>query len=79
MNVKVVMNRGEKFSSVFTAYDQNFDISFVNAVLLKLASKSKLYYDRRSVGQSVMVSTSHLAPSTNFSLSLIIFIPLRAC
>jgi hypothetical protein len=29
------------------------------------ALKSKLYYDRRSVGQSVLVSGTHLGPSTN--------------
>jgi hypothetical protein len=33
-------------------------------------SKSKLYYDRRSVGQSVLVSGTHLGPATNFSPSL---------
>jgi hypothetical protein len=34
------------------------------------ALKSKLYYDRRSVGQSVLVSGTHLGPSTNFPPSL---------
>jgi hypothetical protein len=35
-----------------------------------LTSKSKLYsyYDRRSVGQSVLVSSTHLAPKTTFLL-----------
>jgi hypothetical protein len=33
-------------------------------------SKSKLYYDRQSVGQSVLVSGTHLEPATNFSFSL---------
>jgi hypothetical protein len=32
-------------------------------------SKSKLSYDRRSVGQSVQVSGHHLAPANNFSSS----------
>jgi hypothetical protein len=30
-------------------------------------TKSKLYYDRQSVGQSVLVSGAHLGPATNFS------------
>jgi hypothetical protein len=29
-------------------------------------SKLKLYYDRRSVGQAVLVSSTHLGPATNF-------------
>jgi hypothetical protein len=33
-------------------------------------SKSKLYYDRQSVGQSILVSGTHLGPATNFSPSL---------
>jgi hypothetical protein len=33
-------------------------------------SKSKLYYDRQSVCQSVLVSGTHLGPATNFSHSL---------
>jgi hypothetical protein len=33
-------------------------------------SKSKLDYDRQSVGQSVLVSGTHLGPATNFSHSL---------
>jgi hypothetical protein len=45
----------------------------------KSKSKSKLYYDRRSVGQSVLVSGTHLGPATNFSSSLIIFRQLRVC
>jgi hypothetical protein len=32
--------------------------------------KLKLYYDRQSVGQSVLVSGSHLGPMTRFLLSL---------
>jgi hypothetical protein len=31
--------------------------------------KSKTYYDRQSVGQSVLVSGTHLGPATNFSNS----------
>jgi hypothetical protein len=37
---------------------------------LKSKSKSKLYYDRQSVGQSVLVSSPLLGPATNFSPSL---------
>jgi hypothetical protein len=33
-------------------------------------SKSKLYYDRQSVGQSVLISGTHLGLATNFSHSL---------
>jgi hypothetical protein len=37
-------------------------------------SQSKLYYDRRSVGQSLFVSGNHMSPVTNVSLlSIIIF------
>jgi hypothetical protein len=34
------------------------------------AYKSKLYYDRQPVGQSVLVSGTHLGPATNFFHSL---------
>jgi hypothetical protein len=34
--------------------------------------KFKLYYDRRSVGESVLVSGTHLGPAAIFPLSLII-------
>jgi hypothetical protein len=45
-----------------------------------LKSKSKLYYDRRSVGQSVFVSGTHLGPRPIFPLlSLITFRQLRVC
>jgi hypothetical protein len=39
--------------------------------LLKSKSKSKLYYDRQSIGQSVLVSGTHLRPATYFSYSLL--------
>jgi hypothetical protein len=35
--------------------------------LFKSKSKSKLYYDRQSVGQSVLLSGTHLGTATNFS------------
>jgi hypothetical protein len=35
-------------------------------LLLKLKLKLKLIYDRKSVGQSVLVSGTHLGPATNF-------------
>jgi hypothetical protein len=41
----------------------------LNNNLSTSVSKSKLYYDRRSVGQSVLVSGTHLGPGTNFSPS----------
>jgi hypothetical protein len=36
-------------------------------------SKSKLYYDRQSVGQSVLVSDTQLGPATNFFHSQFLF------
>jgi hypothetical protein len=43
-------------------------------------SQSKLYYDRRSFGHSVLVSGTHLGPATNFPLfSLLIFRQLLVC
>jgi hypothetical protein len=35
-----------------------------------MKSKSNLYYDRQSVGQSFLVPGTHLGPATNFSFSL---------
>jgi hypothetical protein len=43
-------------------------LSLYNSLLFK--SKSKLYYYRQSVGQSVLVSSTHLGPATNFFHSL---------
>jgi hypothetical protein len=40
---------------------------------------SKLYYDRQSVGQSVLASGTHLGPAINFSFSLNFFRQLRVC
>jgi hypothetical protein len=42
-------------------------------VSLQIANKlgKRIYYDRHSVGQSVLVSGTHLAPATNFSHSLL--------
>jgi hypothetical protein len=40
------------------------------SVLTAASQKSKLYYDRQSVGQSVLPSDTHLGPATNFSHSL---------
>jgi hypothetical protein len=37
-------------------------------------SKFKLIYDRRSAGQSVLMSGTHLGPTTNFSFSLKFFL-----
>jgi hypothetical protein len=42
--------------------------------------KSKLHYDRRSVGQSVLVTGTHQGPATNcYSFFLIIFRQMRVC
>jgi hypothetical protein len=61
-----------KFSLVFLLR------SLINVVSLK--SKLKLYYDRRSVGQSVLVSGTHLGPLTIFfSFCKIIFRQLWVC
>jgi hypothetical protein len=38
----------------------------------KLACRT-LYYDRQSVGQSVLVSGAHLGPAINFSFSFKFF------
>jgi hypothetical protein len=41
---------------------------FVGEVSANFCGQShvKLYYDRRSVGQSVLVPSTHLGPATNF-------------
>jgi hypothetical protein len=44
-------------------------LSFQNRLNL-FKSKSKLYYDRQSVGQSVLESGTHLGPASNFSYPL---------
>jgi hypothetical protein len=41
----------------------------VDGVYVHLKLKLKLVYDRQSVGQSVLVSGTHLGPATNFSFS----------
>jgi hypothetical protein len=56
-----------------------FAATLTTAVLnCRLASnkvkKSKLYYDRQSVGQSVLVSGTHLGLATNFSHSFFDYI-----
>jgi hypothetical protein len=38
--------------------------------LVRCNLKLKLIYDRQSVGQSALVSGTHLGPATNFSFSL---------
>jgi hypothetical protein len=44
--------------------------AYSSTVKMDATSKSKLSYDRQSVGQSVLVSGTHLGPATNFSFSL---------
>jgi hypothetical protein len=39
-------------------------------IILKRTLKLKLICDRQSVGQSVLVSGTHLGPATNFSFYL---------
>jgi hypothetical protein len=41
-----------------------------HVAVLKLKLKLKLIYDRRSVGQSILVSGSHLEPMTRFLFSV---------
>jgi hypothetical protein len=45
-------------------------ILLLNTLSIMISSQIKLYYDRRSVGQSVLVSGTHLGPVTNFSFFL---------
>jgi hypothetical protein len=45
-----------------------FSLSYKDSPLITSKSKSKLCYDRRSVGQSVLVSSTHLGPTTRFLL-----------
>jgi hypothetical protein len=59
-------------SIVVASYDSQ---GYSGGILTRLHTdhlhfKSKLYYDRQSVGQSVLVSCTHLGPATNFSFSL---------
>jgi hypothetical protein len=42
---------------------------FVGAKVTLRRKKSKLYYDRRPVGQSILVSGHHLTLATNFSFT----------
>jgi hypothetical protein len=51
-----------------TENDKDFWEELITDFLLKL--KLKLIYDRRSVGQSVLVSGSHLEPMTRFFFSV---------
>jgi hypothetical protein len=60
------------------AIDLLQDISNENVILVLVALKKyiaqkvkiKVYYHRQSVGQSVLVSGTHLGPATNFLSSL---------
>jgi hypothetical protein len=44
--------------------------SYFSLLELSPKFKSKSHYDRRLVGQSALVSGTHLGPATNFSFSL---------
>jgi hypothetical protein len=48
-------------------YQQQLLLTLLPQEVSYSESKSKLYYDRQSVGQSVLVSGTHLGPATNFS------------
>jgi hypothetical protein len=48
--------------------DPHFRLNFHHTLF-----KSKLYYDRQSVGQSILVSGTHLGPATYFSPSFFCF------
>jgi hypothetical protein len=49
------------------------------ASLFHYKSKSKLFYDRRSVGQSALLSGHHLGPVTIFFFLEIVFRQLQVC
>jgi hypothetical protein len=51
---------GEVMSVLFTGVEE----------FMAWQLKLKLIYDQQSVGQSVLVSGTHLGPTTNFSFSL---------
>jgi hypothetical protein len=53
----------------------NREYVLINA--LKPLKKFKLFYDRESVGQSVLASGAHLRPVTNFSFTM--KFPLDSC
>jgi hypothetical protein len=56
------------FKPASTCYVQQSVIHYVLQCTVMPKSKSKLCYDRQSVGQSVLVSGTHLGPATIFSL-----------
>jgi hypothetical protein len=53
-----------------TSHTAHMNTGHPRTIWTQSKSKSKLYFDRQSVGQSVLVSGTHLGPATNFSLSL---------
>jgi hypothetical protein len=61
-------------SSIFFKFGLNHECNVLRATILYsyfyyfIASKSKLCYDRRSVGQSILVSSTHLVLTTRFLL-----------
>jgi hypothetical protein len=62
------------------SYFVKLPVAAITGVVCCCDPKPKLYYDRRSVGQSVLVSGTHLGTATKFSpLSKIIFRQLWVC
>jgi hypothetical protein len=64
-----IIPRGMTTSHPYLKYTTSQDIRKENnSVLFYQKYKIKLYYDRQSVGQSVMGLSTNLGPSTNFPL-----------
>jgi hypothetical protein len=57
------------FAHTFRNKYHGFHLRGLHILILWTRPKSKLFYDRRSVGQSVLVSGHHLGSATNFSFS----------
>jgi hypothetical protein len=58
------------FGKVILKYAYVKEIILCNVESPGSKSKPKLYYDRQSVGQSILVPGTHLGPETNFYFSL---------
>jgi hypothetical protein len=68
--VNICHSYDQSFLYVDYAYNQVGVILCVKRFCFMSKSKSKLYYDWQSVGQSVLESGAYLGPMTNFSHSL---------
>jgi hypothetical protein len=58
------------FPSPLTTHKATVEVFYPASTRESLPSKSKLYYNRQSVGQSVLVTGDHLRPVNNFSFLL---------